>query len=110
MYATTSGDAVYEAAGVDVPSEMLVGDMDANLSEFERGFVRGVGGTITGSRRLTFHTYAAREFKFTGVSVQDLEGYVRFWIAGRRVYVLMVLAVPGTTVYPEHFFDAFNVN
>jgi hypothetical protein len=107
MYVTTDGAAAYEAAAVDMPSAALNGDTDSILSQFEQGMMAGTGGKIIGSRRLTFKTYDAREIKFTALS---LDGYARFWLAGDRIYALMVMAEPGTTMYPEHFFDSFDMN
>jgi len=111
MYMTLDGDSVYEAAWVDLPiGPMGAANTSSFLDGFEKGMVTDSGGEITGSRSLTFKTYDAREVKFSGATGMKLDGYARFWIVGERVYVLMVMGEPGTTMYPEHFFDSFNMS
>jgi hypothetical protein len=109
MWATTDGAVVYEAAAIDLPSEALAGDTGSLLDQFQQGMLIGAGGRITGSRSLTFQSHEAREVKFTEVSSMKFDGYGRFWLVNARLYLLMVMAKPGSTMYPEHFFDSFNV-
>lgn len=107
LYMTTDGGAVYEAAAEDLPGTALSGDSGSMLTQAEQGI--GVFGKVTASRDLVFKTYNAREVKFTYTSM-SFDGYARFWIAGQRMYMLMAIAKPGTTMYPEHFFDSFNMD
>jgi hypothetical protein len=107
LYADTDGGAAYEAAAMEMPSAALTGSTDSMLSEFEKGL--GMIGKVDASRALTFKTYSAREIKFTMTSM-GLNGQARFWLVNQRLYLLMVMSQPGTTTYPEHFFDSFNMN
>jgi hypothetical protein len=107
LYAGLDGDAAYEVAAMDVPSQAMSGSSDEILDNMEQNLLMVPGGTITASRDLTVGPYQAREVKFTGVSTMKLEGYARFWLAGDRVYMLMVFAEPGTVIYPQHFFESF---
>ena len=106
MYMSVDGGTVYEAAAMDLPSSALNGDTTALLEGIDQG-ITAVGGKINGSRNLTFKSYPAREIKFTEMS---MDGYARYWVVGQRFYMLMVLAKPGTTMYPQHFFETFNMN
>jgi hypothetical protein len=102
-----SGGVVYEAGVMDIPSGQLSVDRNTNLKSFEQGIK--IFATITGSRDLTFQGKQARELKFKYTNV-DLDGFVRFWVSGDRVYILMVAGAPGATMYPQHFFDTFKAN
>ena len=106
-YMVTSGGIVYEAGAEDMPSDQVSGDSKTVLDSFEQGIK--IWGTINDSRDLTFQGQLARELKFKYTNM-SLDGVIRFWLSGTRVYVLMVAGKPGSTMYPEHFFDTFSAS
>ncbi len=106
-YMVRSDGIVYEAGAEDIPGDQLSTDPNTNLDSFEQGIK--VFGTVTDSRDLTFQGFQAREVRFTYTSL-SFEGYIRFWVSGSRVYVMMVVGQPGSTMYPEHFFDTFTAS
>jgi hypothetical protein len=107
FYTVNADGIVYEAGTEDVPSDQVTGDSKTMLDSVEQGVK--VWGTITNSRDLTFEGQPAREleFKYTNMSI---DGSIRFWLSGTRVYMLMVAGKPGSAMYPEHFFDTFNAS
>jgi hypothetical protein len=108
VYVVGDASAAYEAAAVDIPSTMPSGT--TSLDDLQKGLFTLTGGTVASSRNLTVGSYEAREIEFSGMSAQNFSGYARFWVAGDRLYLLMVMAKPGTALYPEHFFDSFTMN
>jgi hypothetical protein len=108
MYMTQDGGTAYATAYVSVPPGMTTsssGDLDSFGSGFQK-WIRGSNGSVTGSRHLTFKGYDAAEIKF---SVESLDGYARYWIASRGIYLMLAMGRPGTTMYPEHFFESLDV-
>ncbi len=102
----TAGGVVYEAGEGELPASQLV-KPEAQLSSFEQGIK--IWGTVLGSRTLTVGGLEAREFKFKYNSL-PLEGVLRAWLSGNHLYMLMVAGSPGSTIYPEHFFETFTEN
>lgn len=110
MYLAMDGDAAYVAAAIDVPSSVTGLSSATALDQFQRGMFSASGGEITASRDLKVGSYDAREVKFSGVTASNSEGYARFWMTETRIFLLMVMATPGVTMYPEHFFDSFTMS
>jgi hypothetical protein len=105
FYTVTSNGVAYEAGAEEIPGDQLSGDPKTVLDSFEQGIK--IWGNITGSRDVTFLGQQARELKFSYTNM-SLEGVLRYWRSGNRIYLVMVVAKPGATMYPEHFFDTFN--
>ncbi len=106
MYVVSDGKVAYEAASIDVPPSEQGADPKILLDEFGTG-VSGTSSQVKGTRTLTVQGYEARESEFT---MMNFDVFARYWIANQRIYLLMAMAMPGQTMYPEHFFDGFKLN
>jgi hypothetical protein len=63
-------------------------------------------GTMIDSQPLTVQSYPAQESSFTMIG---LNGTLLTVLDGNRLFMLMTMSQPSVAVYPDHFFDTFEI-
>ena len=87
-------------------------DPDILLKGGAKGFLEKLSGTLTAERQITLDGHTGLEIVMTGMSQGlDLFGKARFYLAGTRLYQVIVIAAKGKEDLPaiDHFLDSFKL-
>jgi len=87
-------------------------DPEIMLHSGSSGFLEKLSGTLTSERQITLDGNPGLEIVMTGMSQGlDLFGKARFYLAGTRLYQVIVIAAKGTEdlVAIDHFLDSFKL-
>lgn len=96
----------YGVAYIDFPAGTIPGGAGAALKSMEPSLAASFGGVLEASSDSKVGSIPALDMT---VAASGLNYDLRLFIVNDRMYMLMVLADPGTVVYPQHFFSTFVV-
>lgn len=94
----------YTVAYIDFPTGTIPGGSSAVLKTLESSMAASLSGTLVTSSDAKVGSIPARDMT---VDASGLTYNLRLFIVNDRFYILMVMADPGATVYPQHFFSTF---